>query len=102
MPYLLCAGGLRWAAVYRSHKQRFANVSLDPSSTYQGVRLSYTNNSVYLNFSGLALTPYETATYDVAFTNAATSVTPETSSIALLGTGMLGVAGVVRKRFTAA
>ena len=32
---------------------------------------------------------------------ASTAVTPEPSSIALLGTGMLGVAGIVRKRFTA-
>ena len=34
---------------------------------------------------------------DLTFTNAAT-VTPEPSSFALLGTGLLGIAGMVRKR----
>ena len=33
------------------------------------------------------------------FVPAAASVTPEPSSIALLGTGILGLAGLMRKRF---
>ena len=45
-----------------------------------------------VNITDIAVTPPPTSP---------TSVTPEPSSIALLGTGMLGIAGVVRKRFAA-
>ena len=41
----------------------------------------------------------ETATLTITDLSVPTSVTPEPSSIALLSTGLLGIAGVVRKRF---
>ena len=48
----------------------------------------------------LNLDGQEIATGTISVEPASTlAVTPEPSSIALLGTGMLGVAGVVRKRF---
>lgn len=53
---------------------------------------------VFQTFAGApngASNGYVTATYDYV----PSSVTPEPSSIALLGTGLLGIAGVIRKRF---
>ena len=54
----------------------------------------------FLNDSGL-IGLFEGGAMALETTTMPASVTPEPSSIALLGTGMLGVAGVVRKRFAA-
>ena len=52
-------------------------------------------------FTGSDTMPvFNTGTYtNLTITDIPSSITPEPSSFALLGTGMLGVAGVMRKRF---
>ena len=71
---------------------------LDSSSTATGAVPTFTSDSVDVNLQGLTITAGQTAVIDLTFASPS-SVTPEPSSIALLGTGLLGFAGVVRRRF---
>ncbi len=69
-----------------------------PDSTMGGVQ----PGSLYYTYGGsqnfTPLSDFSTA-YAVNGNSLSASPTPEPSSFALLGTGLLGVAGVVRKRF---
>lgn len=71
-------------------------VSLDAAaSTITGGTASFTSDSLTFNFAGLAVHAGDKAVYDITY--APTSVTPEPSSILLLGTGLLVFAGIIRR-----
>jgi hypothetical protein len=72
-------------------------VTLDASSTFGVTGISFTGDSIFLNFAGITDNTGQKAIFDLTF---GTAPTPEPSSIALLGTGALGLMGMVRRRFS--
>jgi hypothetical protein len=73
----------------------FASISLDPSSTTNKLTPSISGGNVYLDFTNLTLDFGDVATFDLTFGPAAV---PEPGSLLLLSTGVLGLAGTLRKR----
>lgn len=85
-------------------------VTLDGASTFTEAGISFTSNMVDINLgtgAGTFATVGQQAIFDLSFAPSApgtppSSVTPEPSSITLLGAGLLGTLGVVRRRLTRA
>lgn len=79
-----------------------ASIDSTSSADVLGAALSVPDsNALYVDLEGLKVNAGDTLVLDLDFGSPA-SVTPEPSSIALLGTGLLGVAGVMRRRFVRA
>lgn len=71
-------------------------IKLDPSSTTNKLTGSIANGNVYLDFTNIELDAGDVATFDLTFNTAPT--VPEPGSLLLLSTGVLGLAGTLRKR----
>ena len=106
-PILLAAGGeyevVGTSGLIDNYTYDTANFSVEPTIGFvldtfaAGDTLQFATNSDGITASlggGLFGANFETD-------STATAVTPEPSSLALFGTGFLGLAGVVRRRFTA-
>jgi hypothetical protein len=74
-------------------------VTLDAATTLNPVNFSFTSTGLDVNFAGLSVTPGITTVFDVSTGSAAT---PEPSSLALLGTGVVGLVTAIRRRKLAA
>jgi len=66
-----------------------------------GVNFSFAGDTLTVKFDGGDFMGAETAVLSYASNQTQTGVTPEPATLALLGTGMLAAAGVVRKRLFA-
>lgn len=76
-------------------------VKVDPASTLTGAVITSTSNYIAVNFAGVQGPAGETLILDLSFAAAtppSPAVAPEPASIALLSTGLVGVAGAMRKR----
>ena len=75
----------------------YASITLDPSSTTTTLTPSFSGSSVYLDFTNLTLDYGDVAVFDLTF-GPSVSPIPEPGSLLLLSTGVLGLAGTLRKR----
>ncbi len=73
-----------------------SGVTVDPSSTLLGGIVSFTGSTFSVNFEGLPVTDGQFVTYDLSF---GAAQTPEPSTFVMLGTGIVGLAGMARRKF---
>jgi hypothetical protein len=71
-------------------------VTVDPSSTLLGGIVTFTGSTFMVNFEGLPLSDGAFVTYDLSF---GAAQTPEPSTFVMLGTGIVGLAGMARRKF---